>query len=44
VRTRFTDFGAEPLSSTPEELGRYVSAEMVRWREIITKAGIKLEQ
>jgi tripartite-type tricarboxylate transporter receptor subunit TctC len=44
VRARFTDFGAEPLTSTPEELGRYVSAEMVRWRDIITKAGIKLEQ
>jgi tripartite-type tricarboxylate transporter receptor subunit TctC len=44
VRERFKDFGAEPLTSTPEELGRYVSAEMVRWRDIITKAGIKLEQ
>ncbi|MEA3192872.1 MAG: hypothetical protein QOD26_1205 [Betaproteobacteria bacterium] len=44
VRSRFTDFGAEPLTSTPEELGRYVSAEMTRWRDIITKAGIKLEQ
>jgi tripartite-type tricarboxylate transporter receptor subunit TctC len=44
VRSRFTDFGAEPLTSTPEELGRYVSAEMTRWREIIIKAGIKLEQ
>jgi len=44
VRARFTDFGAEPLTSTPEELGRYVSSEMMRWREIITKAGIKLEQ
>jgi tripartite-type tricarboxylate transporter receptor subunit TctC len=44
VRGRFTEFGAEPLTSTPEELGRYVSAEVVRWREIIGKAGIKLEQ
>lgn len=44
VRERFTEFGAEPLTSTPEELGRYVASEMVRWREIITKAGIKLEQ
>ena len=44
VRGRFTEFGAEPISSTPEELGRYVSAEVVRWRDIITKGGITLEQ
>ena len=43
VRSRFTDFGAEPLASTPEELGRYISAEVVKWREIITKGGITLE-
>ena len=43
VRGRFTDFGAEPLASTPEELGRYISAEVLRWREIITKGGITLE-
>jgi len=43
VRSRFTDFGAEPVGSTPEELGRYISAEVVKWREIITKGGITLE-
>ena len=43
VRGRFTDFGAEPISSTPEELGRYVSAEVAKWREIITRGGITLE-
>lgn len=43
VRSRFTDFGAEPLASTPEEFGRYISAEVVRWREIITRGGITLE-
>jgi tripartite-type tricarboxylate transporter receptor subunit TctC len=43
VRSRFTDFGAEPLASTPEELGRYIAAEVVKWREIITKGGITLE-
>ena len=44
VRGRFTDFGAEPLASTPEEFGRYISTELVKWREIITRGGIKLEQ
>ena len=43
VRSRFTDFGAEPLASTPEELGRYISAEVTKWREIITKGGITLD-
>lgn len=43
VRSRFTEFGAEPFASTPEEFGRYISAEVVKWREIITKGGITLE-
>ena len=38
VRERFSEFGAEPLTSTPEELGKYVSAEMVRWRDIMTES------
>jgi len=43
VLVRFTDFGALPISSTPEQLGRYISSEVVRWQEIITKGGITLE-
>ena len=43
VRSRLTDFGAEPISSTPEELGRYISSEVVKWKEIITRGGITLE-
>ena len=43
VRTRFADYGAEPLASTPEELGRHISAEIGKWRGIITKAGITLD-
>ena len=43
VRSRFTEFGAEPITSTPEELGKFISAEVVKWREIITKGGITLE-
>ena len=44
VRTRFVEFGTEPLTMSPEEMGRYISAEVVKWRDIITKAGIKAEQ
>jgi tripartite-type tricarboxylate transporter receptor subunit TctC len=43
VRSRFTEFGAEPLASTPEELGRHISAEIAKWREIITRAAITLD-
>lgn len=44
VRTRFVEFGTEPLTMSPEEMGRYISSEVVKWRDIITKAGIKAEQ
>jgi tripartite-type tricarboxylate transporter receptor subunit TctC len=44
VRTRFVEFGTEPLTMSPEEMGRYISAEVMKWRDIITKAGIKAEQ
>ena len=43
VRGRVTEFGAEPTASTPEEFGRYISSEVGKWREIITKGGITLE-
>jgi tripartite-type tricarboxylate transporter receptor subunit TctC len=43
VRTRFAEFGAEPVTTTPDELGRFISSEVVKWRDIIAKAGIKLD-
>jgi len=43
VLVRYTDFGALPVSSTPEVFGRYVSSEVVRWQEIITRGGITLD-
>jgi tripartite-type tricarboxylate transporter receptor subunit TctC len=43
VRGRFADFGAEPMASTPEELARFISAEVAKWREIITKAKITID-
>ena len=44
VRARFADFGAEPMSSTPEEFARFIHAEVVKWKSLIAKADIKLEQ
>jgi tripartite-type tricarboxylate transporter receptor subunit TctC len=42
VRTRFIDFGAEPQASTPEAFGKFISAEINKWREIITRGGITI--
>jgi tripartite-type tricarboxylate transporter receptor subunit TctC len=44
VRGRFTEFGAEPMASSPEELGRFISSEVLKWRDIITKARITIDQ
>jgi len=44
VRARFVEFGAEPMSSTPEEFARFISAQVAKWRSLIAKANIKLEQ
>ena len=43
IRARFVEFGAEPMATTPEELGRFISSEVAKWREIITKAGITID-
>lgn len=43
VKQRFSDFGAEALASSPEEFARYISSEVLRWREIIAKGGITAE-
>jgi tripartite-type tricarboxylate transporter receptor subunit TctC len=40
VRERFTEQGAEPVIFTPEELAKFIASEIVKWRDIITKAGI----
>lgn len=43
VRARFSELGAEPVVTKPEELGRFISEEVVKWREVITKGKITLE-
>jgi len=40
LRDRFAELGADPVASTPQELARFIAAEIVKWRDIITKAGI----
>jgi tripartite-type tricarboxylate transporter receptor subunit TctC len=41
VQGRFTEQGAQILTSTPEELGKLIVSETAKWRKIITTAGIQ---
>jgi tripartite-type tricarboxylate transporter receptor subunit TctC len=43
LRARFAELGAEPLAATPEETARHIVSETAKWRDIITRAGIKLD-
>ena len=43
LRKRLTDIGAEPTSSSPEELRAFISTEVVKWRDIITRTGVASE-
>lgn len=40
---RFGSQGAEPRSTTPEELGRFMRAEYERWKTVIRTANIRVE-
>jgi tripartite-type tricarboxylate transporter receptor subunit TctC len=40
VRERFEQQGAEPKVISPQEATKFTSDEIVKWRDIITKAGI----
>jgi tripartite-type tricarboxylate transporter receptor subunit TctC len=41
VRKRFVEQGAEPMSSGPDELQKFILSETAKWRDIIQKAGIE---
>jgi tripartite-type tricarboxylate transporter receptor subunit TctC len=43
VQARLVEIGTEPGSSSSAEFKAFVSAEIVKWRDIIGKAGIKSE-
>jgi len=41
VKQKLVEQSADPVGSTPQELERIVKAELKRWAEVISKAGIK---
>jgi tripartite-type tricarboxylate transporter receptor subunit TctC len=43
VKERLAALGAEPAKMTPEELGRYVKAEVVRWSKVVKESGARLD-
>jgi tripartite-type tricarboxylate transporter receptor subunit TctC len=43
IQARLVEIGTEPGSSSSAEFKAFVSTEIVKWREIIGKAGIKSE-
>ncbi|HXM70160.1 MAG TPA: tripartite tricarboxylate transporter substrate-binding protein, partial [Thermoanaerobaculia bacterium] len=40
VRERFEQQGAEPRVISPQDAAKFTSSEIVKWRDIIQKAGI----
>jgi tripartite-type tricarboxylate transporter receptor subunit TctC len=43
IRQRNDQLGVESLGTTPEELATVLRDEAIKWREVITRAGIRLE-
>lgn len=43
VRAKLAEQGTEPLGSTPEEYGRILREETVRWGRVIAESGVRLE-
>jgi tripartite-type tricarboxylate transporter receptor subunit TctC len=44
IKKRFVDDGAEPTpSSTPDEFGTFIRAELAKWAKVVKAAGIKPE-
>jgi len=43
VRERFKHDAAEPGGSSPQEFGRFVQDEIVKWRKVITAANIRID-
>jgi tripartite-type tricarboxylate transporter receptor subunit TctC len=44
LRKRLIDIGADPAPMSPEELRAFISAEIVKWREILMRGGVSAEQ
>jgi tripartite-type tricarboxylate transporter receptor subunit TctC len=43
VQEKLATIGIRPLTSTPEELERFITAEITKWTQVVKDAGITLE-
>ena len=43
TKERFAGDGADPVGNSPEEFGRFVQSELVKWAKVARDAGIKPE-
>jgi tripartite-type tricarboxylate transporter receptor subunit TctC len=43
VRTRLAGIGAEPIGSTPAQLGKHLAAETDKWGKLIRERGIRAD-
>jgi tripartite-type tricarboxylate transporter receptor subunit TctC len=43
VRERLALMATDPLTSTPEEFGAYLQAEIAKWGDVVRKAGLKAD-
>ncbi|MGZ8212267.1 MAG: Bug family tripartite tricarboxylate transporter substrate binding protein [Burkholderiales bacterium] len=43
VKEKLAVFGVEPISSTPEQFGKYMDTERAKWGKLIKEANIRLD-
>ena len=43
VHEKFISFGADPLTMTPDEFGRFLRADIEKWGRVVKAAGVKVE-
>ena len=43
IKDHFAAIGAEPLTSTPAEFGRFIASELAKWSRVIREAGVRIE-
>jgi len=43
IKQRLIDLGAEPVGNTPEEFGKLLREELVRWAEVVKVSGARVD-
>jgi tripartite-type tricarboxylate transporter receptor subunit TctC len=43
TRARFAQMGGVPMPGSPEDFGRFVQAEIVKWRGVIQREGLQMD-